>query len=125
MTEGIAGLLRDKTRPPRIAPLTHEVEAAVVASTLGDPPADRTHWTAAIMAKTRGISVSSVQRIWRRHALQPHRSRQFKLSNDPQFAAKLHDIVGPDVDRPDHAVVLSIDEKARSRPSTALSPACP
>jgi hypothetical protein len=35
------------------------------------------------MAKLQGISVSSVQRIWRRHGLQPHRTRLFKLSNDP------------------------------------------
>jgi hypothetical protein len=60
-----------------------------------------------------GISVSSVQRIWRKHGLQPHRMRQCKLSNDPQFAAKLHDIVGLYVDPPAHAVVLSIDEKSQ------------
>jgi hypothetical protein len=46
------------------------------------------------MAKAAGISISSVQRIWRAHGLQPHRVRQFKLSNDPQFAAKLREIVG-------------------------------
>ncbi len=63
------------------------------------------------MAKAAGISVSSVQRIWRAHGLQPHRVRQFKLSNDPQFAAKLHEIVGLYVDPPDHAIVLSVDEK--------------
>ena len=125
MTEGIAGLLRDKTRPPRIAPLSHEVEAGVVAATLGNPPAGRTHWTAAVMAKTRGISVSSVQRIWRRHGLQPHRCRQFKLSNDPQFAAKLHEIVGLYVDPPDHAVVLSIDEKSQIQALDRTQPGLP
>jgi hypothetical protein len=55
------------------------------------------------MAKAIGISVSSVQRIWRAHGLQPHRVRQFKLSNDPQFVAKLRDIVGLYVNPPDHA----------------------
>ena len=64
------------------------------------------------MAKATGISVTSVQRIWRAHGLQPHRVRQFKLSNDPQFAAKLEDIVGLYVDPPAHAVVLSLDEKS-------------
>ena len=59
----------------------------------------------------RGISASAVQRIWRAHGLQPHRVRQFKLSNDPQFVAKLRDIVGLYVDPPAHAVVLSVDEK--------------
>jgi hypothetical protein len=62
------------------------------------------------MATVHGISVSSVQRIWRKHGLQPHRTRLLKLSNDPQFAAKLRDIVGLYIDPPAHAVVLSIDE---------------
>ena len=65
-----------------------------------------------------------MQRIWRRHGLRPHRTRLFKLSNDPQFAAKLSDIVGLYVDPPAHAVVLSIDEKTRYRRSIALSRVC-
>ncbi len=77
------------------------------------------------MAETVGISVSSVQRIWRAHGLQPHRVRRFKLSNDPQFVAKLRDIVGLYVNPPDHAIVLSIDEKSQIQArSTGLSPAC-
>ena len=111
MTEGVAGLLRDKTRPARIPPLGKQVEQAVVARTLSDPPGETTHWTADAMAGHSGISVSSVQRIWRKHGLQPHRTRQFKLSNDPRFADKLHEIVGLYVDPPAHAVILSIDEK--------------
>jgi hypothetical protein len=94
MTDGVAGLLRDKTRPSRIPPLEADVAARVVAATQIDPPGETTHWTAPAMARLQGISVSSVQRIWRRHGLQPHRTRLFKLSNDPQFAAKLRDIVG-------------------------------
>jgi len=112
MTDGVAGLLRDKTRRSRIPPLGTAVEQHVVACTLSDPPGETTHWTAGAMAKATGISVSSVQRIWRKHGLQPHRTRQFKLSNDPQFAAKLHEIVGLYVDPPAHTVVLSIDEKS-------------
>jgi transposase len=113
MAEGAAGLLRDKTRPSRIARLADEVEARVVSATLTDPPGETTHWTAVAMAGVSGISMSSVQRIWRRHGLQPHRMRQFKLSNDPNFANKLRDIVGLYVDPPAHAVVLSIDEKSQ------------
>ena len=66
----------------------------VIALTQQDPPGETTHWTAGMMAEAAGISVSSVQRIWRAHGLQPHRVRQLKLSTDPQFAAKLRDIVG-------------------------------
>ena len=49
-----------------------------------------------MMATEIGISVSSVQRIWRAHGLQPHRVRQSKLSNDPRFVEKLRDVVGLD-----------------------------
>jgi hypothetical protein len=66
----------------------------VVAMTLAGPPPGASHWTGSAMSKASGISVSSVQRIWRTHGLRPHLVRQFKLSRDPQFAAKLKDIVG-------------------------------
>ena len=85
----------------------------VVAMTLAGPPPAASHWTGSAMAKAAGISVSSVQRIWRAHGLRPHLVRQFKLSNDPQFAGKLKEIVGLYVNPPDHAVVLSVDEKSQ------------
>jgi transposase len=125
MTDGIDGLLRDKTRPARLPPLGAEVEQTVVARTLADPPGESTHWTAAAMAKASGISISSVQRIWRKHGLQPHRIRQFKLSNDPQFATKLRDIVGLYIHPPDHAVVLSIDEKSQIQALDRTQPGLP
>jgi hypothetical protein len=86
-----------------------------VTLTQADPPAEMTHWTAALMAKAVGISASSVQRIWRVHGLQPHRAQQFKLSNDPKFIDKLRDVVGLYVDPPAHAIVLSVDEKLQRR----------
>ena len=113
MTEGVGGLWRDKTCPSRIPPLPTAVHDRTVALSLTAPPAEATHWTAAMMAKALGISVSSVQRIWRAHGLQPHRVRQFKLSRDPQFAAKLRDVVGLYVDPPAHAFVLSLDERSQ------------
>jgi hypothetical protein len=64
-------------------------------------------------------------RIWRAHGLQPHRVRQFKLSNDPQFAAKLYEIVGLYVDPPDHAIVLSVDEKNQIQALDRTQPGLP
>ena len=129
MREGVDGLLHDKTRPPRIPALDHGVaERVVTLTTTTDPPGEVTHWTAAAMAKLVGISVSSVQRIWRTHGLQPHRWRQFKLSNDPLFASKVRDIVGLYVNPPAHAIVLSVDEKSqiqaldRTQPGLPLKP---
>ena len=122
MTDGVAGLLRDKTRPSRIPPLGAEVEARVVEHTLTDPPGETTHWTAAAMAKQTGISVSSVQRIWRKHGLQPHRTRQFKLSNDPQFASKSS--ASTSIRRCTPWCSRSM-KRARFRRSIAASRACP
>ena len=79
--EGAVGLWRDKTRRSRIPPLSPEVAKRVVALTLAGPPPAASHWSGSAMAKAAGISISSVQRIWRAHGLQPHRVRQFKLSN--------------------------------------------
>ena len=77
------------------------------------------------MAKATGISVSSVQRIWRAHGLRPHRVRQFKLSNDPDFVAKLRDVVGLYVDPPAHAIVLSVDEKSQIQALDRTQPGLP
>lgn len=125
LEDGFDGLLRDKTRPSRIKPLRAEATERVVALTLGDPPGETTHWTGALMAKAAGLSVSSVQRIWRAHGLQPHRMRQFKLSNDPRFVDKLRDVVGLYVDPPAHAIVLSVDEKSQIQALDRTQPGLP
>ena len=125
MQEGFDGLLRDKTRPSRIPPLGADVADRVIALTLTDPPVEATHWTAAMMAEKTGISVSSVQRIWRAHGLEPHRVRQFKLSNDPKFIDKLRDVVGLYVDPPAHAIVLSVDEKSQIQALDRTQPGLP
>ena len=125
MAEGVEGLLRDKTRPSRIPPLSQSTIDRVIALTAREPPHEATHWTAAAMAKATGISVSSVQRIWRAHKLQPHRMRHFKLSRDTQFAAKLRDIVGLYIDPPAHALVLSVDEKSQIQALERTQPGLP
>ena len=60
----------------------------------GEPPSEATHWTGCAMAVASSLSLTTVQRIWRSHGLQPHRVRTFKRSTDPRFAAKLDDVVG-------------------------------
>ena len=97
----------------------------MVALTLGDPPGETTHWTGALMAeRAAGLSVSSVQRIWRAHGLQPHRMRQFKLSNDPRFVDKLRDVVGLYVDPPAQPSSCRSTKRASFRRLTAHSPDC-
>src|SRR6202035_73221 len=94
-------------------PLRPEVIERVVEMTLADPPGERTHWTGRAMAQAAGVSHRSVQRIWAAHGLKPHRVRTFKLSNDAKFAAKVQDVVGLYIDPPEHALVLSVDEKSQ------------
>ena len=123
--EGFDGLLRDKTRPSRVPKLEPSVAERVVELTMEAPPGELTHWTGAAMAKAAGVSVSSVQRIWRAHGLQPHRVRQFKLSRDPEFVDRLRDVVGLYVDPPAHAVVLSVDEKSQIQALDRTQPGLP
>jgi len=122
---GVDGLLRDKTRPSRVPPLGQRVIDKVVALTAAEPPHEATHWTGAAMAKVAGISVSSVQRIWRAHGLAPHRTRHFKLSNDPDFVPKLRDVAGLYVNPPAHAIVLSVDEKSQIQALDRSQPGLP
>ena len=85
-----------------------------------DDPLDRRH-----DGKAAGISASAVRRIWKAHGLQPHRWRQFKLSNDPKFVDKLRDVVGLYVDPPAHAIVLSVDEKSQIQALDRTQPGLP
>jgi transposase len=125
MHEGVDGLLRDKTRPPGRAPVPPDRVAQIVRLTQDPPPHEATHWTARAMAKAVGLAVSTVQSIWKAHGLAPHRWRSFKLSNDPAFAEKLHDIVGLYVSPPAHAVVLSFDEKSQIQALDRTQPGLP
>ena len=85
MAEGVEGLLRDKTRPPGIAPLDAQVIDKVVQLTLEPPAHKATYWTVRAMAKTVCIAASTVVKIWHDHGLAPHRWRSFKLGED-EFA---------------------------------------
>ncbi len=126
--EGVAGLLRDKTRKPGKTPLSPAIIARILALPCGEPPKAATHWTGRMVAKIVGVSLSAVQRIWQAHRLQPHRIRTFKKSSDPAFAAKVEDIVGLYMHPPKHAIVVSIDEKSqilaldRTQPGLPLKP---
>lgn len=80
------------------------------------------------MAKYAGITPWQVQQIWKSADLKPHRLKTFKISNDPQFAEKVVDVVGLYMDPPDNAMVLSVDEKTqiqaldRTQPMLPLKP---
>ena len=71
------------------------------------------HWSTRTMARAADINEASVRRIWHTHGPKPHRIESFKVSNDPDFAAKLEDVVGIFLNPPEHALVLSVDEKSQ------------
>ena len=104
---------------------------AVVVRTLESAPPDATHWSSRGMARASGLSVSTVQRIWRAFGLRPHRLETFKLSTDPDFVAKVRDVVGLYMAPPDRALVLCVDEKSqiqaldRSQPMPPMRPGQP
>jgi transposase len=125
MAARVDGLLHDATRPAGKPPLPAATIERVVEMTLAEPPGEATHWTCRAMAKAAGVSHRSVQRIWAAHGLQPHRVRTFKLSNDPKFAAKVQDVVGLYVDPPEHALVLSVDEKSQIQALDRTQPGLP
>jgi transposase len=89
-----------------------DIEAVIVA-TLESKPAMATHWSTRDMAKRTGYSASSIGRIWRAFGLKPHREGTFKLSTDPEFVAKVRDVVGLYLNPPDRALVLCVDEKTQ------------
>lgn len=86
---------------------------AVIVRTLESTPSGATHWSSRGMARASGLSVSTVQRVWRAFGLQPHRSKSFKLPTDPLFVEKVRDVVGLYVAPRSHAVVLCVDEKSQ------------
>lgn len=98
---------------------------AVIVQTLESGPENATHWSSRGMAKASGLSVSTVQRIWRAFGLQPHRMETFKLSTDPNFVAKVRDVVGLYVSPPEHAIVLCVDEKSQIQALDRSQPMLP
>jgi len=105
--------LRDEPRPGAPRTIDDERIEAVITRTLESQPDDATHWSSRGMAHDSGLSVSTVQRIWRAFGLKPHRQETFKLSTDPDFVAKVRDVVGLYMAPPEHAMVLCVDEKSQ------------
>lgn len=122
---GLRGIQKDATRPGRIPSVGPEKEKEVIEKTLHSKPLGATHWSRSLMAKEVGISATTVGKIWARNGIKPHLHRTFKVSNDPEFEEKLCDIVGLYLSPPEHAVVLSCDEKSQIQALDRTQPGLP
>ncbi|MFI1414961.1 IS630 family transposase [Streptomyces sp. NPDC020707] len=122
--ERMAGL-GDLPRPGGPRSMSDEQVAAVVKRTLESRPKNATHWSTRAMATQTGLSQSTVSRIWRAFGLQPHRTETFKLSTDPYFIDKVHDVVGLYLDPPERALVFCVDEKSQIQALNRTQPVLP
>jgi transposase len=123
--ERLAGL-EDRARSGRPPTVTGRTTARIVALSLKPPPAGVTHWSTRDLAeRVGGISHMTVHRIWRAHALQPHRVETFKFSTDPEAETKIYDVVGLYLQPPANAVVLSVDEKTQIQALSRTQPLLP
>lgn len=105
-----------------------KLRSKIIALTTQATPKDATHWSTRGLAHVLGINHSFVNRVWREVGLKPHLTMQFKVSTDPAFEEKLHDVVGLDVAPPEKAVVFCIDAKRsiqaldRTQPGLPMKP---
>ena len=120
----LEGLL-DEPRPGRPRTVTDEQVERVVITTLESKPKNATHWSTRSMAKEVGVTADAVMRIWHAFGLQPHRQQTWKLSKDPQFIEKVHDICGLYLNPPERAVVLAVDEKSQIQALDRTAPTLP
>jgi transposase len=123
--QGVAGLLKDATRPPGKSPVPPAQVKQVVEMTLHTKPPRGTHWSVRTMAQAAGLSHTTVQRIWQAHGLKPHLARTFKLSTDQRFVEKVQDVVGLYLAPPDKALVLAVDEKSQIQALDRTQPGLP
>jgi transposase len=122
---GLNALRKDAPRPGGPRTISDRRIAQVVEKTTQEKPNNATHWSTRTMAAAVGLSEASIRRIWHAHGLKPHLVRTFKLSNDPQFAAKLEAIVGLYLNPPEHAIVLCADEKSQIQALDRTQPGLP
>ena len=124
-TQGLMGLY-DERRPGKPRSIEDDEVMVLLRKTLDTEPADgSTHWSCRSMADTTGVSKSTVHRVWKAFNIQPHRQKHFKLSTDPFFVEKVHDIVGLYLNPPDNAMVLCVDEKGQTQALERTQPLLP
>ena len=122
---GIPGIEKDLPRGGRPRQQREGIESEIIRKTTQETPKNATHWSTRSLANELGLSQSMVHRVWKANGLKPHRVRTFKLSRDPDFEAKLLDVVGLYLNPPEKALVLSADEKSQIQALDRTQPSLP
>lgn len=122
--EGLQGL-SDRARPGRPPSIDAKTVERILFLTTQRVPQEATHWSTRLMAKYAGVTQWQVRKVWAAADLKPHRIKTFKISNDPQFAEKVIDVVGLYLNPPDDAMVLSVDEKTQIQALDRTQPLLP
>jgi len=122
---GIKALLQDAPRSGRTPSVTPEIESRIVNTTLHEKPTAATHWSTRRLATHLGLSATTIRRVWQRNGIKPHLQHTFKVSRDPRFENKLVDVVGLYINPPEHALVLSCDEKSQIQALNRTQPGLP
>src|SRR3954454_22866291 len=124
--DGLAAITGVRRRKREAKVLTPELETRILDTTLKTRPGNgSTQWSVRTLAAHLHVSRTIVHRVWQRHDVQPHRVERFKLSKDPQFEAKVRDIVGLYLNPPDRALVLCVDEKSQIQALDRTAPILP
>ena len=121
---GPDGLL-DHSRPGRPRLINDKTVKRVLELTTQYVPEESTHWSVRLMAKYAGVTQWQVRQIWKAADLKPHRIKTFKISNDPDFAEKVIDIVGLYINPPSNAMILCVDEKTQIQALDRTQPGLP
>lgn len=111
--ERFEGITHDAPRGGRKATQRDAFEAEIIRKTTQELPSNATQWSTRSLANALGCSDTLVFHVWRDNGLKPHLVKTFKVSNDRKFAEKLVDVVGLYLNPPEHALVLSCDEKSQ------------
>jgi transposase len=123
--ERIAGLLEIRHPGQKPTVITPALQAKVLEATRRKPKDGSTHWSCRKLAAQLGISKDTVQRIWHRAGLKPHRLERYMASDDPEFERKAADVIGLYLQPPQHAAVFCVDEKSAIQALDRLDPVLP
>lgn len=125
LQQRVDGLLEIRHPGQRPSVSTPSLQAKVLEVTRRKPKDGSTHWSCRKLASQLGVSKDTVQRVWQKAGLKPHRLERYMASDDPEFDRKAADIIGLYLNPPQHAAVFCVDEKSAIQALDRLDPVLP